>query len=412
MPGFGTMAVDHELRIDYDRLRRDRLRKSKEALEASDLGALLCFDANNIRYITSTYIGEWARDKMTRYCVLPRNGEPILYEVGSAVLAKKESHGAPWLSDRVRPAISWGRGAVPGEVRAVDRCVAGVKDVLEAHGLANEPLGVDILDVPLMEALRAAGLEIADGQQVMLNARLIKTEDEIECLKIAAMMVDVAYDKVARAIRPGVKESDLVALVNQTLYSMGSDHVECVNAISGPRTNPHHHDFSDRAIRPGDMVFLDIMHSFNGYRTCYYRTFVCGKPTQEQKDLYRDCYDWLKASIDVVKPGITTADIAKCWPGPEVLGLETEQEALACQWGHGIGMSIWELPCISRVFSLDHPFPIKKNMVFALETYAGPRGGKHGVRIEEEVVVTDTGHEVITKFPCEELISCGVQKYW
>jgi Xaa-Pro dipeptidase len=189
---------------------------------------------------------------------------------------------------------------------------------------------------------------------------------------------------------------------------MGSDEVENVNAESGPRTNPHHHDFSDRAIRPGDLVFLDIAHSFNGYRTCYYRTFACGKPTQEQINLYKDCFDWLQTSVEMVRPGITTADIAKCWPGPEVLGLKTEKEALASQWGHGIGLGLWELPVISRAFSLDYPYPIKKNMVFALETYAGPENGKFGVRIEEEVVVTDTGHEVITKYPADELLACGM----
>jgi len=402
------MSVDYELRVDFDRLRKERLERAKDQVKNENLGALLCFDPDNIRYITSTHPPRWTRDKMTRYCVLPRDAEPVLFEVGALALARREPHGAPWLAERVRPAISWGRGAVPAEVKAAESCIVAVKSILADHGVADEPLGIDILDVPLMRALQTAKIEIADGQARMLEARLKKTEDEIELLKLSAMMVDAAYDKVVRAIRPGLRENDLVAIVNSTLYSMGADEVENVNVESGPRTNPHHHDFSDRAIRPGDIVFLDISNSFNGYRTCYYRTFVCGKPTQEQKDLYRDCLDWLQASIKTVRPGITTADIAKCWPGPEVLGAKTEQEVLANQWGHGIGLGLWELPCISRAFSLDYPYPIKENMVFALETYAGPRGGKYGVRIEEEVVVTAAGHEVITKYPVEELIACGV----
>lgn len=405
---FGTMGVDYEMRVDFARLRRERLEKAKEQIRRHELGALLCFDHNNIRYITSTHAPLWTKEKMSRYCILPKDSDPILFDVGALVLARKEPHGATWLGDRVMPAISWGRGAVPKEVKAADSFVVTLKEVLKDHGVADEPLGVDILDVPLLRALNAGGIEIADGNAAMLDARLIKTEDEIELLKHAAMMVDVAYDRVAKAIRPGVRENDLVALVNHTLYSMGSDEVQNVNAESGPRTNPHHHDFSDRAIRPGDIVFLDITHSFNGYRTCYYRTFVCGKPTQEQRDLYKDCLNWLQASIRIVRPGITTGDIAECWPGPEVLGLKTEQEALASQWGHGIGMGDWELPVISRAFSIAHPYPIKRNMVFALETYAGPKAGKHGVRIEEEVVVTETGHEVISKYPVEELIACGI----
>jgi Xaa-Pro dipeptidase len=150
------------------------------------------------------------------------------------------------------------------------------------------------------------------------------------------------------------------------------------------------------------------MHSFNGYKTCYYRTFCVGEPSKSQKELYDQCYSWLEESIKCVKPGITTKDIASRWPGPEVLGLKTEQEVLANQWGHGIGMSIWELPVISRAWSLEHPYPIKENMVMALETYAGPKGTDFGIRIEEEVVVTSTGYKVITRFPVEELISCPI----
>lgn len=405
---FGTMGVDYEVRIDFNRLREERLQRAKEYVKNHNLGAVLCFDPANIRYVTSTYPPLWTKNKMTRYCILPRDAEPILFEVGSLMAARKESHAARWLGERVRPAISWGRGAVPAGVKAAESCVAGIKRVLLDHGVEDEPLGVDILDVPLLVALEGAKIKIADGQTPILEARSIKTEDEIELLKMSAMMVDAAYDRVAKAIRPGIRENDLVALALHSLYSMGADDVEHVNVESGPRTNPHHHDFSDRTIRPGDMVFLDMSNYFNGYGTCYYRTFCCGKPTQEQKDLYRECLSWLQDSIKAVRPGSTTADIAKCWPGPEVLGMKTEQEALANQWGHGIGLSNWELPCISRAFSLNHPYLIKENMVIALETYAGPKGGKHGARIEEEVVVTATGHEVITKYPVDELIACGV----
>lgn len=406
---YGTMAVDFELRVDFQRLRTDRLRKTKEQLKKSGLGALLCFDPDNIRYITSTTIGEWARDKMSRYVVLPIAADPILFDIGSRVKVQNSPCGAPWLKGRVRPAISWGRGAVPSEVRAVNKCVSTIKQVLKDHGVEKEALGIDIMDVPLCKALSLAKIEISDGQAPMLESRLIKTKEEIELLDTAAMMADCAYHKLARAVRPGIRENDLVGIANEALYSMGSDKVECINCISGPRTNPHHHDFTDRRLRPGDIVFFDIVHSFCGYRTCCYRTFCVGKPTQEQKDRYQECLNWLQDSINVVKPGATTKDIAIKWPGPEVLGCNTEQEVLACQWGHGIGMSNWELPIISRAWSLDHPYPIKENMVFALETYAGPKGSNFGIRIEEEVVVTSKGYKLLTRFPVEELIDCPIQ---
>jgi Xaa-Pro dipeptidase len=405
---YGTTAVDFELRVDYNRLREDRLKKAHEQLNKAGLGALFCLDQDNIRYIASATIGEWARDKMTRYVVLPKDAEPVLFDVGSRVVWQNDPHGAAWLEGKVRPAISIGRGAVPQEVGSVKKCVDMIGEVLKDHGVEKEPLGIDILDVPLLRELNAAKIEIADGQAPMLEARLIKTAEELELLDTAAMMVDCAYYELAKAVRPGIRENDLVGIANKALYSYGSNHVECINCISGPRTNPHHHDFTDRRLRPGDIIFFDIMHSFNGYKTCYYRTFCVGEPSIQQKELYDQCYSWLEESIKCVRPGITTKDIASRWPGPEVLGLKTEQEVLANQWGHGIGMSIWELPVISRAWSLEHPYPIKENMVMALETYAGPKGADFGIRIEEEVVVTSTGHKVITRFPVEELISCPI----
>ena len=153
---FGTRAVDFEERVNFDRLKQERLKRAKEYLKKSKLGALLCFDFNNIRYITGTWIGEWARDKMTRYCILPRDAEPILFDVGSAVVVRKQK--APWIKD-VRPAISWGRGAVPKETMAVKRFVEMIKQILIEYGVADLPLGVDILDVPLLKELQIARIE-------------------------------------------------------------------------------------------------------------------------------------------------------------------------------------------------------------------------------------------------------------
>lgn len=406
---FGLMAVDCELRIDFARLRQDRMDKAKQALKKSGLGALVCFDQDNIRYITSADIGPWGRDKMMRYCILPRDEDPILFEIGTRVDFQLRPNGAPWLRGRVKHAVSWGRGAVPKEVGAVEKCVVQIKEALAEYGLENEPIGFDFMDVLLMKALQQAGIQIEDGHSPLLEARMIKTSEEIELLNMAAMMVDAAYYEIARNIRPGIREIDLVGIAHKTLYSLGADWVDNVNCISGPRTNPHPHDYTDRVIRPGDIVFLDIQSVFCGYRTCYYRTFCCGKPNEEQKELYAKCLQWLNDSIEVVKPGATTADVASKWPGPEVLGKKRELDVLACQWGHGLGVSLWEYPIISRAWSLDYPQTIEENMVFALETFSsGPPGSEYAIRIEEEVVVTSNGHKVITKFPTDELLACPI----
>ena len=398
------MAVDFEERINIERLRNERLARAKAVLKSSKIGSLVCYDFDNIRYITGTHVGEWCRNKMNRYCILTRDGEPLLFD--PATPSKRMT--CPWIADRVFPAVGSMRGAIPAEVGSVEKVAQDIKQRLKENGAEKEPVGMDIADIPLIRALEGLGLEVVDGQQVMLEARMIKTKDEIELLRASAAMVDAAYGEVAHAIRPGARENNLVAVANRVLYDLGSELVECVNSVTGERGRPHPHTFSDRIIRPGDMIFLDIMHSYMGYRTCYYRTFVCGKPTEPQLKAYELAWKWLKDSIDAVRPGATTADVAKTWPAPSEFGLKTEEEAFLLQFGHGVGLSIWEKPVISRLFSLDHPYPIKENMVFALETYCPSADGKGAARIEEEVVVTNTGCERIFRYPVEELISCGV----
>jgi Xaa-Pro dipeptidase len=398
------MGVDFEERVNFERLRTERLAKAKAALKASHLGSLVCYDFDNIRYITGTHVGEWCRNKMNRYCILPRDGELLLFD--PATPAKKIS--CPWIADRVFPAVGSMRGAIPPETGSVERVADDVLKWLKEYGVDKKPVGMDIADIPLIRTLEKRGLEIVDGQEAMLEARITKTKDEIELLKVSAAMVDAAYEEVVRHIRPGKRENDLVAVANHILYSLGSELVECVNSVSGERGKPHPHTFSDRIIRPGDMIFLDIMHSYMGYRTCYYRTFICGKPSREQLEAYATAWKWLKDSIDAVKPGATTADVAKAWPAPGEFGLKTENEAFLLQFGHGVGLSIWEKPVISRLFSLEHPYPIREGMVFALETYCPSADGRGAARIEEEVVVTKGGGERIFRYPIEELISCGV----
>ncbi len=401
---YGQNGFDFEQGVDYARLRRDRLERAREQMKKYGLGALICYDFDNIRYITGTHVGEWCRNKMNRYCILPEGADPLLFD--PATPSKRDRN--PWIADRVHPAVGSMRGAIPQDARMVEDVADDIERWLKEYGVEDKPIGMDIVDIPLIRELEKRNIQIVDGQQAMLDARIIKTPDEIELLKTAAAMVDATYEKIARAIRPGVKENDLVAIANYELYSMGSDLVECINSIAGPRGIPHSHTFSNRMIRPGEIVYLDIMHSYNGYRTCYYRTFVCGKPTKAQEKAYEKALKWLYDSIKAVKPGATSADIAKCWPSAEELGFRNEKEAYLLQFAHGIGMSIWEKPIISRLFSLDHPFEIKEGMVFALETYCPSEDGTGGARIEEEVVVTKDGCEVITKYPVEELISCGL----
>jgi Xaa-Pro aminopeptidase len=414
---YGPNAVDWEQRIDFDRLRRDRLARLKRTLDGSELGALLTFDFHNMRYMTSTHIGTWALDKLIRFALLPRGGEPVAWDFGSA--ARHHQLYNPWLDGRTdqpelgraRAGISTLRGAFNPDAGIAEEVARKIKRVLDEHGLAGEPLGVDLVEMPILAALQAAGLTVVDGQQVFLEARRIKTDDEIGLLTQAAAMVDAAYDELYSFLRPGVRENECVGLVAKVLYDLGSEHVEGVNAISGERCAPHPHVYSDRILRPGDPAFFDILHSYNGYRTCYYRCFAVGSASPAMRDAYRRCRDYMDEAIALVKPGATTADIVSVWPRAEEFGFPNEEAAFALQYGHGVGLSIWEKPIFSRLVSLDHPEVLEEGMLFALETYWPAADGWSAARIEEEVVVTADGCEIVTKFPAEELLIAG-QRYW
>jgi Xaa-Pro aminopeptidase len=401
-----TMAVDCEQRIDFGRLRAQRLDKARASLRSSELGAVLLFDQNNIRYVTSTHIGEWARDKSARCVLLPREGDPVLWDFGSA--AKHHQLYAPWL-----PESSWQagvtsmRGAMPRETGVPDALAARIHRELADRGIAGEPLGIDLTDMETLASLHRQGIETADAQPVMMRARAIKTADEIALLEHAAAIVDAVYDEIYRMLRPGVREHEVVARAMEMLFELGSEQVEAINAVSGDRCNPHPHVFSDRLLRPGDQAFFDVIHSFMGYRTCYYRTFNVGGVTRSQIDAYTQCREWLDSAIELVRPGTTTDQIASVWPTAEELGFPDEQSCFGLQFGHGLGVGLYEAPMISRVHSLDHPSAIEEGMVFALETYCPASDGESAARIVEEVVGTATGCRVITKFPAEELLVCG-----
>jgi Xaa-Pro aminopeptidase len=401
-----TMAVDWEQRIDFAKLRTDRLWRAQSSLRESALGAVLLFDQNNIRYVTSTHIGEWARDKSARCALLPREGDPVLWDFGSA--ARHHKLYAPWL-----PEASWQagvtsmRGAMPRETGVPDALAARIHRELDERGLAAEPLGIDLTDMETLYSLQRQGIETADAQPVMMRARSIKTAEEIALLEHAAGMVDAVYERIYRTLGPGVREHEVVADAMKHLFELGSEQVEAINAVSGDRCNPHPHVFSDRLLRPGDQAFFDIIHSFMGYRTCYYRTFNVGGVTQSQLDAYKQCREWLDNSIELVRPGATTDDIAAVWPTAQELGFADEQSCFGLQFGHGLGVGLYEAPMISRVHSLDNPIEIEEGMVFALETYCPATDGQSAARIEEEVVVTSSGCRIITKFPADELLVCG-----
>src|SRR5450830_240909 len=398
----GHMGVDYESRVDFDRLRKYRIGRAKESLNSSECGAFLLFDFYNIRYTTQTWIGGALGDKMTRYTLLTRNGEPMLWDFGSAV--RHHQMYSPWLKpENNRPGMLGMRGAVAPSAGLMESAVKEIKALLIDAGVADSPVGVDIVEPAFLFEMQRQGLTVVDAQQYMLDARVIKSVDEIMLLNQAAAMVDGVYQDISEALKPGIRENEIVALANKRLYEMGSDQVEAINAVSGERCNPHPHNFSDRLIRPGDQAFFDIIHAYNGYRTCYYRTFSVGSATPSQRDAYDKAREWMDASINKVRPGVGTDEVASVWPKATDLGFENEMSAFGLQFGHGLGLGLHERPIISRLNSMREPVELQVGMVFALETYCPASDGFSAARIEEEVVVTPDGPRLLTLFPAEEL---------
>ncbi|MBW4030138.1 MAG: aminopeptidase P family protein [Acidobacteria bacterium] len=399
----GHMGVDFETRVDFDRLRNYRLARAREVLDRSEFGALLLFDFYNIRYVSGTWVGGALGDKMTRYCLLTRGGEPIVWDFGSA--ARHHKLFAPWLEpDNCRAGMLGLRGAIAPRAGLFESAVKEIVGLLADAGVADQPIGLDIVELPFLFELQRAGIDVRDAQQTMLDARVIKNQDELMLLSQAAAMVDGVYQDIFEALKPGVRENEIVALANKRLYEMGSDQVEAINSVSGERCNPHPHNFTDRIIRPGDQAFFDIIHSYNGYRTCYYRTMSVGSSTAVQRDAYTKAREWMDNAIDLVKPGVGTDVIARSWPAATEFGFPNEMAAFGLQFGHGLGLGLHERPVISRLNSLTDPIELEVGMVFALETYCPATDGISAARIEEEIVVTASGPAILTKFPAQELM--------
>lgn len=399
----GHMAVDYENRVDFGRLRDYRLGRAQAALDKSGCGAFLLFDFYNIRYTTQSWVGGALGDKMIRYALLTRNGEPHLWDFGSAV--KHHQLYSPWLKhDHNHPGFLGFRGAVAPTAGLMEDAVREIRGILIDLGLEDEPVGVDIVEPPFMFEMQRQGLTVVDAQQHMLDAREIKSRDEIMLLNQAAAMVDGTYVDIVESLKPGVRESDIVAMAAKKLYEYGSDQVEAINAISGERCNPHPHNFTDRIIRPGDQAFFDIIHSYNGYRTCYYRTFNVGMATGAQRSAYGQAREWMDNAIAALKPGVGSDEIATLFPTAKLLGFDDELSAFGLQFCHGLGLGLHERPIVSRLNSYREPVELKAGMVFAVETYCPASDGYSAARIEEEVVLTDEGPVVITKYPADDLI--------
>ena len=407
---FGKYAVDYEERINYPRLRRERLERAKKQINDDGLGALITFDDANIRYLTSYYVTTPMRASESQFVFLPGNGEPILFCGGTVAETERRM---PWMKGRVRSSIAMFKfTANNADHLAVTMFADAIGQLMAEYGVEKEDLGIDGTTCGLIlgQAFQKKGINAVHGKQTMDEARMIKTLDEIELMRITCGNSETAFAAIADAIRPGVRECDLVGIGIKALYEEGADHTEDLVCCSGFNTNPYGWSFSDKPIRPGDLIYIDVDgNSYQGYKSCVYRTFSCGKATQEQHDLYDECYNMLYDAIGVIKDGATDHDILAKWPqSPEYWGYDNWADIAPYVFGHGLGLSLHDGPFItpmSAVYGMP-PKELKEGMVIALETYAGHKGGKDGVRLEDNILVKKDGFEVLSRFPVKQITEC------
>jgi Xaa-Pro aminopeptidase len=400
---YSMSGADWEARINFERMRQERLARAKAAMEHQDLGAMVLYHGANVRYVTGVYQGMWKYSIFIRYAVLCRDSEPVLFEtVGSDMEAAKLN--CPWMYDRIKPAITWtwSEGATE---RQVKNMVAGVVDVLKDRKVFGERIGVDIMDMWVHAAFEEAGVKLVNAWPAMSEARLIKTVDELECCKYSAAIGDACMDMIRNEwlSKPGLTESQLAGLIMKYFTDHGFEEGQAFCIASGGNTNPYQRWWSDKPIRKGDLVITDIggRGPGGGYYVDFTRTHMCGDaaPTPEQKQLYKEAMDTTMGAISEAWPGKTTADSAKHFP---VYDDDTYKTCSLFQFAHSIGLTLYEGMWISRGFSFDFPAEFKQNMYMAFETYSGKPGLEQAVRLEQDVVITDQGPVLFTLFPFDE----------
>lgn len=396
-PFGGQEAVDWSDRINMPRMREERLAKARASLKKHGIAACLLMRPENIRYVTSTRGADFIHQ--LRYSIAFAEHDPILYEMPPGALFGT----CPWIKpENLRLAILWAdESCGPGATRERAKKFAKlIKQDLKEKGLEKEKLGIDMLDEPGHQALREAGIETVDVMPAMLEARAVKTEDEINCLQMAVAIAEVGWYALYEALKPGVLARDFIAAAKEAMIRAGAD--DTWGVLGGAR--------STGIVQVGDVITVDFCRiTYMGYNTCYYRNIIVGRaPNEKEKDLHKRSYERVYKVIEAIKPGVSTADVAKHWlpcnerrnpPG----GYPTEEYVWCEDLAHGLGLWLYEYPIIDRMFSLDYPMILEKGMTMAVEAMEfDPEVGR--TKLEEMIVVGDKGAEIMTKMPVKDMM--------
>jgi Xaa-Pro dipeptidase len=397
---YGQNAVDWENRIDMQALVEKRWKRTQEIMKEENVGAMILWRHEWIRYVCGLWPGmHQVGERMIRYLLVLPNELPIMFETAGVDLECQKL--ASRLVKDFRPAMVW-RAAGPAQEHMLERFINSIMEPLKERGLDKERIGVDMVDSNGYQAMLKAGLQLTDAQNVIMKASQIKFPEEIELMKHACTVQDSAFWVAENMLRPGLREDELKGAVVNELYRLGSERVEQITLASGGRTNPfYRNSSSDKLMRCGDMVLLDICHQYMGYNTCYYRNFVVGgRPTQRQIDLVKGSTEAIFAALDRVKDGATTDYVVQPW---KLLYKDSDHGSVSLlQWGHGIGITNHERPWVTLGYSEQYPDVIKENMTMSFETLVGEPGESECGRVEEQIVVTKNGYELLSLYPYSE----------
>lgn len=411
----GAMAVDWESRIDMARMRADRHRRATEAIVGAGYDAVLLLSDPNIRYVTAVATTSVSGAGGFHYSLLSGGGRVTHWD--SADHAIHERLTCPWLDD-VRYAAP-GIGIVPaalGPGPAAEllcrQMAEEIATALSDHGVLSGRIGLDVGQPALMALLERHGYAVdALAGAALAQARAIKTPDEVECLRLSAAVCEAGFQAMREAIRPGARESEVFARGVARIIELGGEHGGG-NISSGPNTWPKSQaDTTDRIVRPGDVVYSDLYNiGFHGYRSCYYRTFSCGEPRKETREAHSRAVENLYAVLEAIEPGASTAQAAARFPDAkgeywEYYGASEAWQMTTNHWGHGIGLSLYEIPLTWRGAAPEHPTIYEAGMTMAVETQDRDGHGQ-GVRVEEMVVVREGGVELLTRWPIDEITVC------
>lgn len=406
----GTMAVDWEERIDVRKLRTKRLDRALERMREAGLEAMLLINDPNVRYVTG--LAMTGGSGADHYTLVFEDGQIVHWD--TADHASNQRYNCPWLDD-IRYACP-GLGNVPrasgsdSARRFLIETMAGtVGQALEDYGYEGATLGVDVSTPALVDALEAHArtVDVDRCRSVMESARKTKTREEIECLRQVAAICEAGFQRIVEAARPGATEAELWGEAVRELWHHGAM-VQGGYLTSGPNTWPKHQaNTTDRIVRPGDLVYADFYNiGFLGYRSCYYRTFSMGEPTDAQREAHRKAVDDLYDVLDRIEPGATTDDIVEGFPEAEgehmdYYDADAYWQMTTNHWAHGLGLQLYEVPLIWRGISSEHPIEIEEGMTMAVETQRP--ADRQGVRVEEMVVVREHGVEVLSQWPIDQI---------